>query len=358
LVACALASFALLFAPGYRRYRYLSLPTSAIAPITVYVDAENINLPHIMDALIQHLRRDFLQGSRAKTRADLLFFMDSTHTGARNEPDPAKPGGMRRSRLNWQYEALYRSGFRLVDSPHNPTGQAKMAEAVDREIAMHALERALVGGGLREFVIVSGDGDYAPLIYRLIALGHQVQVWMWGQTQAYREVAHYLPLTVHDLSASADAQGAADAASATPSDKPRPTLFTPRTPPVVTFSPVDINALYYAIDNTLELCETIKSSVAQPSARLGKLNAALGDTMKHSLIAVGYAGKGSSSSWLRCLSALHALRWTPGDVPAGGTSSADDAARQFFKTALAAAQAASRAVSIRADNAIGMAEVI
>lgn len=198
LVGSALASFALLLAPGYHAYPYLHSPTRAIPLNTVYVDAENINDRGIMDALVDYLRRGYLVRKSVDDRTDLLFFMDATHTGARETQNPeGEPG--RKSKLNWKYEALYRNGFRLVDSPHNPTGRAKMLEAADREIAMHALERALLGPEGQEFIIASGDGDFVPLIYRLVGLGHSVQMWIWGETSAYDVVAGYLPLTIHRL---------------------------------------------------------------------------------------------------------------------------------------------------------------
>ncbi|HEX8733485.1 MAG TPA: hypothetical protein VF725_15655, partial [Ktedonobacterales bacterium] len=55
LAGCALSSFALLVAPGFRKYPYLRAPTSFIPPITVYVDTENINGRGIMDALMDYL---------------------------------------------------------------------------------------------------------------------------------------------------------------------------------------------------------------------------------------------------------------------------------------------------------------
>ena len=198
-VVCALASYALLLAPGYRNARYLHLPTSVTPPITVYVDAENLKDKQIMDALIDHLRREFLVGKRAKARADLLFFMDAQDTRLKYIRVQMQNKEKHIPVPKSHYKVLYKNGFRLVNTPHIFTGKSEMAEAADREIALHAFERALTSDREQEFVIVSGDGDYAPLLYRLIALGHSVQIWMWGKTKAYSDAAKYMPITIYNL---------------------------------------------------------------------------------------------------------------------------------------------------------------
>jgi len=408
LVCFALASLALLLAPGYRQYRYLHLPTSVIPPNTVYVDAENINGQIIMDALLDHLRGEYLQGGRAKMQADLLFFMDALDTSAGYRSIP-----MRKIPIpKWKYEALYKSGFRLVNSPHIFTGVSEMAEAVDREIAMHALERALVGGAKQEFVIVSGDGDYVPLIYRLIALGHSVQVWMWGGTRAYIDAAKYLPITIYNLETGSyvepDKTTPSEASAATPPNAPPAT--PPNAPPVAPpalapaieasalprqaehpHSPAPQNKrrygarkssahakqspvppptsltlesqkrVYFAIAETLSIRQQCAERFpsADDDARENAFNGAIGSVMTPRLESIGYAQNSRIEYWRLHLAAIGALSSVPGArFPEAGSVEPEQCARRLYTLVETVARAAARATPNRPDGLLNMSAIL
>lgn len=130
-------------------------PASIFIPsVSVYLDAENIVSEKQIPNFLNYLRTA-LDGRRA----DLLYFVDFWDN-PRNT-----------------YKILSRYGFVPVHSAHNPTGMKDMYEAVDRDLATHAFMRGLLGPAKQEFIIISNDGDYAPLISRLLAQGHSVRMW-------------------------------------------------------------------------------------------------------------------------------------------------------------------------------------
>lgn len=167
---CVVEALVLLFVPSYRKYPYLTTAPALIPLVTVYLDGENQHPEHAIKPFMRFLQRR-LNGRRA----DLLYFHRATQTAG-----------------TAAYKKLRLSGFQPVDVPHNPTGKSVMLEALDRELAMHAFERALLGPDKQLFIIISRDGDFAPLIYRLVALGHRVEIWASGPSEAYGEVQKYL----------------------------------------------------------------------------------------------------------------------------------------------------------------------
>lgn len=348
LVVFACASFALLLAPGYRQYRYLTLPTSSIAPVSVYVDAENILSEQTIPYVVAFLRK-YLDGRRA----DLMFFMDASEVAS-----------------SAKYKTLYRYGFRPVDVPHNPTGKKKMGEAVDREIAMHALERALVGPDEQTFVIITSDGDFAPLIYRLAALGHSVQVWSSVATNVYRTLERYLPVNLINLSQVIAEQRAASASTETtePAGHVKPpqrkrnrplqaTTFEPSATITLPSSLTQPGAekLYYALVETRMAQSWCADRYKNDTARGSQLRAVLTTRLLPRLVGVGYSSGTGIEYWLDHLIALGVLAPSrSGEFPASGSASAETAARQLYAMAEAAAQAAVQATSTRPDGFISM----
>lgn len=380
LVVFALASLALFLAPGYRQYRYLHLPTSVIPRGTVLLDFENMasneNGERLLELMLKHLRENILTfHDFSQRRIDLLYFMNARHLTHENIPESAGKGKRAewiasQRRLNEGYNELYLNGFQLVNSPHKVIpSQSPMKEAVDRSIELFALERALLGGFKQEFVIVSGDGDYAPLIYRLVALGHDVQVWMWGNTEVYDELKKRIPLKVVPLlppetnrthresGQSRQDSGSAREASATTSGSSfagtAPFALTnmalmPQDPPHVEFPVLGMKALYEAIYYTVEKYRLLASQPANENKLFSKLSSSL-DTNAHlsqQLLVVGYTGPGSRGSWIRSIGAVGAL----------GAATPVQAAPQLFALALTIARALVRMPTNR-DGDILSAEV-
>ncbi|HZC08356.1 MAG TPA: NYN domain-containing protein, partial [Ktedonobacterales bacterium] len=340
--------------PGYRQYRYLTIPTSLIAPISVYVDAENVLPEKSMPALISFLRK-FLGGRRA----DLLYFMDAQAQASTN-----------------RYKTLYRFGFRPVDVPHNPTGAKEMYEAVDRELAMHAFERALVGPPQQEFIIISSDGDFAPLVYRLIALGHSVQIWSFTRSSVYLALAQYLPLTLVDLSQVLSEQTVeppADpsAASATSTSLSRERRKRRRTParrrrrsdqqvvaniaPPMNLTERGAEQLYYAIAETLRAHHRANMQQSLDTARNGQFHALLNSELAPRIASVGYSSGAWIDYWLDHLKALGVLISEPGhDFPRTGVTSAETAANHLYAMVKVVGDAALHATSNRPDGLLNM----
>ena len=352
LVVFACARFALLLAPGYRQYRYLTIPTSSVAPISVYVDAENILSEQTIPDVAAFLRK-YLDGRRA----DLMFFMDAAEAAR-----------------STKYKMLFRYGFRPVDVPHNPTGKKEMGEAVDREIAMHAFERALIGPAEQTFVIITSDGDFAPLIYRLAALGHSVQVWSSTTTNVYRTLERYLPVNLVDLSqviaeqrtASSSAEMAASAGRAKTAQRKhkrpmRSTTFEPSTSITLPASLTQpgVEKLYYALVETRMAHTWCADHYKSDAARSSQFRVMLTTRLLPRIVGVGYSSGSGIEYWLDQLIALGMFTSSPtSEFPTRGPTSAEVAARQLYAMAVAAAQAATQATSTRPDGLISMHAIL
>jgi uncharacterized LabA/DUF88 family protein len=348
---CVVEALVLLFVPSYRKHGYLTAAPTLIPPVSVYVDAEN----QLSEATIRSFR-DFLTKYLDGRHADLLYFMDASHTAP-----------------SAKYKALYRSGFRPIDVPHNPTGFGVIGEAVDREIAMHAFERALLGPAGQEFIIVSGDGDYVPLIYRLVALGHRVQIWALRPAPPYNVVAHYLGVNVIDLAAilkesSSDTSDKAHNEVATSSQlaskRKRKTkrkssyqlIFVP--PARQTIPASGEGKLYYAIVETLDAYQWSLDSSKSELERSALFHSALGNVLRPRLSGVGYGIRSGTDFWLEHLVALRVFTLTPGQVlPKRGETSAEDAAHMMFVAAQRSARAVLAVAASRSSEIIAMSDV-
>lgn len=361
LVACTFVSVVLFLVPNYRKYRYLTLPTSIIPPVSVYVDAENILGEGSVPAFVDHLRTHI--GDR---RADLLFFMEAA--------TEARTG---------KYKALFRAGFRPVDVPHDPTGTKPMGEAVDREIAMHAFERALLGPPQQEFIIVTSDRDFAPLIYRLVALGHTVQIWSAGYSYTYNQVKRDLRLIPPSLltpvniasvlgqqsnsprpAAPTGAIGAKSRASRRRVRKKRQYVSVqwdaPTITPVSTLSVAGQVSLYEAIAMTLSAGQYCQGQFAGDDTRNIALNRLLAtNPLKSSMIRVGYSGASAIDYWRDHLIAIGVFVSRPdAKCPAVGEVNAEEGARRLYAMAAAVASAATRAKTNRPDGLLSMDTIL
>ena len=154
---------------------------SATARVLVYLDAENqpsldfndapVSADMTLKYMIEKLRIA-LNGQRA----DLLFYMDSSIPQYRS-----------------RREELYRYGFRLVDVPHRPFQMGgEKPSMVDMEMALQTYQRALTSLHPQIIILITADQDYIPLVYRLWADGHHVEVWGDFLPEAYRELQKYL----------------------------------------------------------------------------------------------------------------------------------------------------------------------
>ena len=325
---CFVEGLALLFVPSYRKHGYLATAPSLIPLVSVYLDGENQHPERAIKPFMLYLKKR-LNGSRA----DLLYFQRATTT-ARTAP----------------YRTLRLSGFQPIDVPHDPTGKSTILEAVDREIAMHAFERALLGPEKQLFIIISQDGDYVPLIYRLVALGHHVEVWALRPAGAYSEAQKYIntvpdgpgdsdddysPLKVIDLVDEIPAFKALVTPTATPGSQPvaLPTatlgnqynMDRPRYKPYqkkpryganasrrkltipATISNAGEEAFYRAIVRTIEIHKDILGGSAPQVQRNTNFRGMLGLRLKSLLVHLGY-GDGTGTSlkyWLKHLHAVH-----------------------------------------------------
>jgi len=352
----ALLSFLLLVLPGYRKHSYLATSPSLIPPVSVYVDAENqLHDPNTISAF-----RRFLIEHLDGRRADLLYFLNAaSQAGAP------------------YYKALYRSGFRPIDVPHDQTGAGEVKEAVDREISMHALERALLGPPGQEFIIVSGDGDYIPLVYRLVALGHTVQVWATSVAEPYRRLAGYLNFNVIELKqvlsaiAGTSVEDAPAASSAPTSAKPAPrkprkasfrgqsagNAYVDVLPPS-SLTSVDEERIYWAIAETLRARDIGQSRGKSDQGHADAFTAELNGQLAPRLAGIGYTFGRWDAFWLEHLAALQVLTYLPKNpFPRPGPTSPESAARALVDTARATAQAAARVIPIREQRAVSIGEV-
>jgi hypothetical protein len=349
---CIVLSLLLIFLPSYRRHSYLTTAPSTIPPVSVYLDAENqlseVAIRPFTEFLIQHLDG---------RRADLLYFLDAARTANGDK-----------------YKTLYRFGFRPVDVPHDPTGKGAVKEAVDRELAMHAFERAVLGPPNQEFIIVTGDADFVPLIYRLVALGHHVEIWAAPVREAYRVVESYLGVNVIDLAQviselkvtqpdgtpmpatspskkSKSAQRRAPARQASPS-------WLERIPAPTSLSQPGEEQLYYAVAETLAARAEAGRSSRSDFSKNGSFHTLLRGTYGPRLAGVGYSVGNWPDYWLEHLIALGVLVKVDGQVfPRRGTTTEEDAARSLFAMSKAATSAAVRMGAAHTDGLVRMSEI-
>lgn len=353
VVACVIVSLALILVPSYRRHSYLATVPSIIPPVSVYLDAENqlpaASIPPFTEFLIKHLDG---------RRADLLYFLDAAQTANGDK-----------------YKTLYRFGFRPVDVPHDPTGQGAVKEAVDRELAMHAYERAVLGPPEQEFIIVTGDADFVPLIYRLVALGHSVQIWASPVREAYRVVETYLGVNVIDLG-----EVIAELATAPAQNEPAPpanrnkrhqrrrqstsksrlaaTASSARPAVPASLAYPGEEKLYYAILETLAAHTRSLNHSRADHERTKLFHSILGGEAGPRLSGVGYGIGNRIEYWIDHLLALDVLEPVHRhSFPARGITMEDDAARHMYAMARLAAQAAVEAAATHEDGSVTMNDI-
>lgn len=307
---CCIMCLGLIFLRPYRSRGYLAVSPSAIPPVSVYLDAEN-QLP---ESAIRPFTK-FLIGELKGRRADLLYFLDASQTAKSD-----------------RYKLLYRFGFRPVDVPHDPTGEGRVKEAVDREIAMHAYERALLGPKGQEFIIVTGDRDFVPLVYRLVALGHQVRIWASPIREAYRTLETYLD-NVHVLDIT---RTIADLPDLTEGEE----------------------ILYRVIRNSRKSRNQAASRKGGSNVKLTAFRSALGGDIRSELAGAGYIGATRIDYWIAHLTALEVLRPTgENQLPGDGAKDPIEAARELYAVTLATAGTLKSIASTRSDSIVRMDEL-
>lgn len=350
VVFCFVASLAFIIVPSYRRHSYIATAPSLIPSVSVYLDAENqLSEPAIRpftELLIAHLDG---------RKADLLYFLDASQTSTTPK-----------------YKTLYRFGFRPVDVPHDPTGKGAVKEAVDRELAMHAYERALLGPPQQEFIIVTGDADFVPLIYRLVALGHRVQVWATPIREAYREVEAYLGIHVVDLSRALLQHTISPQPQvvATPLHSPKqkrrrlphPRQSQPWQPPRVA-APASLaqqgeQQLFYAVTGTVAAHTEALRRFGTDVARNKSFRSLMSGKFSPRMADVGYSVGNWLDYWLEHLIALGVLVKVAGFAfPQRGSTSEEDAARSLFALSQAVANAVAAIGAVHEDGLVPMKDI-
>jgi hypothetical protein len=345
----AVVCLALIFVHPYHHPTYLATTPSAIPMISIYVDAENqlskiSTIPKFADKVVRHLNG---------RRADLLFFMDASSKEHGAQTD--------------QFKTLCRYGFHPVHVAHNPTGKARkgIKEAVDKELAMHAYERALLGPPKQEFIIVTSDQDFVALVYRLAALGHHVQVWATPVLPAYRELQTYLDIELNDLAllvsesesseqedpeyqreaATEQADGIQPSGRDPQSDGYRIPSYEMAEPTLL--SEAGEKQLYRAIVQTIRA----RDDCERERKGLQVFRATMGSELASRLAGVGYRGASKIDYWLDHLYATGALQKTRNaQLPGIGTTPPESAAHALFLVARLAAEAAVAMGQKRADG--------
>lgn len=371
IVICLVCSLALIIVPSYRRHSYLATTPSSIPPVSVYLDAENqlseaAILP-FMKLLITHLNG---------RRADLLSFLDASQTVTTRK-----------------YKALYLAGFRPIDVPHDPTDTGIVKEAVDHELAMHAYERALLGPPGQEFIIITGDADFVPLVYRLVALGHRVQIWAAQIPKAYQVVEKYLGIKLVDLSPVIPKRKktyrpqVAPPPLSTPISKthlPAPKLPAPKTalptskrkhrrspsrhqqrssalplvPAPTSLAQPGEKQLYYAVADTIAAHAEASRRFTTDNSRNLSFHSLMHGAYGRRVTGIGYNVDKWLTYWLRHLIALGVLVKVDGLVfPQRGSTTAEDAARSLFAVSAATARVAVAIGAKHDDELVRIKEV-
>ena len=355
IALCVVLSLIFISVPSYRKPRYLATVPSIIPSVSVYLDAENQLSAAAIRPFIEFLMKH-LDGRRA----DLLYFLDASQTATGEK-----------------YKMLYRFGFRPVDVPHDPTGKGTVKEAVDRELAMHAYERALLGPPEQEFIIVTGDGDFVPLIYRLSALGHHVQVWAISLTEAYRVVEMYLGVNVIALS-QVISELAITQPDVKPDANPKPTVSqkrkrgitrrsasspkkvaqSERIPSPVSLSESGEEKFYYAVAETLAAQGEASRKFAEDSSRNGLFYGLMRGKYGPRLAGVGYSVGNWLEYWLEHLTILGVLVKSPAAYFRNVDRQVPRRQREVYSLlSKAAARAAAQVGATHDDGVVRMSEV-
>lgn len=340
--------------PRRRPHAYWAGWPSTIAPISVYVDAENqATSPEDAQALIGKVREliSDLRKEHRKPRtdrdqerqalwADLIYFTDVTRTARASLHRPKDKYAQER----WEaYRSLYRFGFRPVDVSHRPVGKSTAENVVDVELALYAYQRALFGPPHQVIVLVANDGDYYPLIYRLRALGHSVHVWGTSLAQAYKELEEVVGIETRlygtpDISRlNGNEQAPAASARAHPA---------PQLSPV---KPEAIAILSEAIAKTISILEGVSEPDQDAAQRFELVKR---DCSKENDIPLQMGIKSTTrlAVWLWLLTALGALKGNSISQPLEIGPEPALTAAQKLERLLSETSAVARAIANTADN--------
>jgi hypothetical protein len=277
-----------------------------------------------------------------------------------------------------------------------------MWEAVDREIAQHALERALVGPKRQEFIFVSNDGDFAPIIMKLLSLGHTAGAWTVEATNVYSslkksgcvfpqkryrwvdlakvigtakadkdpaekrdeergQAAHTVTQrsTAHILKEQRRARAQANAREGATGTSDLDSPMRADVPPPVGLKWVGQEKLYYAIVETLNIrreCEQLLRA-ASNEERSTLFRSELSAKLSPLLRSIGYAHSSRIVFWLEQLTAIGVLVVSGESFPKQGIVTSEEGARRLFALVVAAANASSRAHSTRSDDRLNASAI-
>lgn len=311
-VALLVISIVLFTVPRGRTPAYLSNRPGAIASTSVYLDAENqATSPQAAQAFVTNLRAEL----GGKT-ADLIYYADSMRIARSSVQNPKD---LRAQQRYHAFRVLYRFGFRPVDVFHRTVGVSPEKNIVDIELALHAYQRALIGPGLQEIHLVSADGDFVPLIYRLKALGHTVHLWADVSepvSSALTALPDYLDVKVHAYGTAASRAPIAPAHTSPHANAPeRPPDVEEVPPPTVLLPPVNQQAvaiLEGAVSATLERLENLSAEDPAATTRESALRYWLNGIGRSSIEPLGYPVNDAGGYWLAHLKAFAVLTQSSG----------------------------------------------
>lgn len=326
VVALALGAVLLLAAVLFllvpRRARPQSAATvNGIAPVSVYLDIENGQVPAVGVRKLMERIRAIAEGRAT----DLLFYGNA-------EPKSES------------YKQFWRHGFRPIDVPYKQLGKGTATNIADLGLALHAFERALFGPPSQTIVIISHDQGFLPLVYRLHALGHSVALWAREVQDSYKDAAKYLAgVTWMNLALSSVQELAAPVPAKAPVRKrTRPQTPAPAARPIWHASSATLSTVKLAIDATRDCVTDLED---KPNAA-SRLRAILGTVQEHILDRIGYIKFANASSrvecWLEHLGALGVLVGVaPRALPMLGPTAPDTAValyEQFLREVVDAAE--------------------
>lgn len=356
LVVCALL---LVVLPRRKPHPYWALGPSAIASVSVYVDAENqLQKWELVRPFVRHLRKyldDHLRGQRA----DLVYFADAGQPAHRPT-----------------YKELYRFGFRPIDVPHVPFDDEEVKDAVDMELSLHAFDRALHGRRQQEFILVTGDRDYLPLVFRLHALGHIVNLWAASPPPAFWAARDFLnnvqvfdlnevfprQLDVSESGVTAPIPGAlvSKRRAAKRRHKRSGLAIAHRavSSATVIASPSERVTIAEGIIYTLDVVNALNASAGSAEKRRRLFPIRLGATQNNFLKRLGYEGTSRIECWIAELIALGVLRSeTPGALLVQGDADPLLAANQMERFISEMSSAALELAHERQDRVITYLEI-
>lgn len=329
---------------------------AAIAPVSVYFDFENQPLPASQVTPFVLFLQERVKSLTGADHFDRFFYCDA-YTYARSAA----------------YQALKQYGFEAVDVSHTlfddtaaQSGDAaktgNLKNFVDFELALHAYHRALQSPTPQVIILITTDTDFIPLIRRLRALGHRVQVWGRSVGHEFKRLEPTLGIETVSLESYFPPRS---------SLVPDPPHGSSGKPTIQRKRPGSVNAsiesltgpaaLERAITATVECFSATEqalrghptpapSAAAALRARLGGLSAGKGGGNLLARLGYedteGYKGRNRVAFWLDQLKALGAVideEGTPlpreGDVPPNEAATLLFA---FLQVDIAAAVAASR----------------